>query len=63
MKNKLRKIRTWHIGIAKTYLDLFESRELDKEEFALRIVDSLDEGDRKIVLAYIQNYIDYKNRV
>ena len=63
MKNKLRNIKTWHIGLAKTYLDLFESGELDKEEFALRIVDSLDEGDRKILLAYIQNYIDYKNRV
>jgi hypothetical protein len=63
MKNKLRNIKTWHIGLAKTYLDLFESGEWDKELFALRIVDSLDKGDKKIVLDYIQNYIEYKNRV
>ena len=49
MKNNLKNIKTWHIGIAKTYIDLFRTAKKDEEEFAKAIVDSLEEGDRKIV--------------
>lgn len=58
MKKKLKNIKTWHIGIAKTYIDLFRTGKKEEEEFAKRIVESLEEGDRKIVLDYIQNYIN-----
>jgi len=58
MKKKLKNIKTWHIGIAKTYIDLFRTGKKEEEEFAKRIVKSLEEGDRKIVLDYIQNHIN-----
>ena len=58
MKKKLKNIKTWHIGIAKTYIDLIRTGKKEEEEFAKRIVESLEEGDRKIVLDYIQNYIN-----
>ena len=58
MKKKLKNIKTWHIGIAKTYIDLFRTGKKEEEEFAKRIVESLEEGDRKIVLDYIQNHIN-----
>jgi len=59
MKNKLKNIKTWHIGIAKTYIDLFRTGKNDEEEFAKAIVDSLEERDRKIVHNYIRNIINY----
>jgi len=59
MKNKLKNIKTWHIGIAKTCIDLFRTGKKDEEEFAKAIVDSLEEGDRKIVHNYIRNIINY----
>lgn len=61
MKNKLKNIKIWHIGITKTYIDLFSTGKKDEEEFAKRIVDSLEEGDRKIVFNYIQNYINHNS--
>ena len=59
MKNKLKNIKTWHIFLALQIIDLFNTENEEKIEYAMEIIRTLNEEDRVLIDCYFQSVINY----
>ena len=59
MKNKLKNIKTWHMGLAIKITDLFSTKNKINEDFAISIIDSLKKEDREMLQSYLKNVVNY----
>ena len=47
------------MGLAIKITDLFSTKNKINEDFAISIIDSLKEEDRKMIQSYLKNVINY----